>query len=186
MDFQAIENFIVHFLLPILVFLFVFYLIVKRTIKTIKRFISSKQILKKSKSLDQKKFNGITLANKLYTQKQRLTNTFDALSKRKKRSVSNYLTYKTKELEAIINSIYGGVIKRSNKKIKIIILKDNKIIGKLIIKNTIENIIHFCNKYHCLNELIIFFHHLPTAILESSEYEIEVPTTDYIITYQIK
>ena len=160
--------------------------IVFRLFKTARIYLGTKSYVRKSKKLRKKKFNGIKLTEKIEKKRKKNTNTYQTLKGRGKKLTKKYFNYKIEELPVITRYSYGKLLKRSKKRLIIIVKNDHKTIRKIKLKKGLKNMIQLTNKYSCLDEFIHFLHNLPEAILEQQDYDIYVGDEDVSIGYIIK
>lgn len=163
----------------------VLYLIF-RIFKTASIYLGTKRYVKKSKRLRKKKFNGIILTDKIKKKRKKNTNEYSRLKGRGKKFVKKYFIYKLEELPVITRYSYGKLLKRSKKRLLIIVKNESRTIKKIKMKKGLKNLIQVTNKHKCLDELISFLHNLPEAILEQQDYDIYVGEEDISIGYLIK
>lgn len=186
MNFANILDTILRVVVPITFLVLILYLIIKRLNKTARLHLGMKRYVKQATKLDRKKHNGLQLVSKIKNRRKRRTNSFESLRMRGKRPVRKYFIHKTEELPVFVKYTHGKLLKRANKKVRILVKQDSKTLHKTYLKQGTKDLIALSNEYHCLNELITFLHHLPDAILEDRHYDIYVPSSDLTITYQIK
>ena len=160
--------------------------IIFRLFKTARIYLGTKSYVRKSKKLRKKKFNGILLTDKIKKKRKKNTNEFSKLRGRGKKLVKKYFNYKLEELPVITRYSYGKLLKRSKKKLMIIVKNDRKTLKKINMKKGLKNLIQVTNKYQCLDEVIHFLHNLPDAILEQQDYDIYVGEEEISIGYVIK
>lgn len=164
----------------------VFYLISYRLYKTAMIYVNAQSYVKKSKKIRKKKYNGILLVEKIQKKRKKNTNTFHDLKRKAKNQVRKYFTYKLEELPVIRKYSYGKLLKRNNKRVVIIIRNEKKILKKMYMTKGVRHLIDATNKYNCLNELILFLHNLPDALLEKQDYDIYLNEQDVLIGYDVK
>jgi len=187
MNFQelidlAIENWLYTLIIGIIVLFILF-----RLLRTARMYLGAKGYVRKAKKLDRKKFNGINLVDKIQKKRKKETNSFKKLRGGAKKKVRKYLNHKFDELPVFIRYSYGKLFKRSNDKLMIVIKNERKTLKKIRLKKGIKHVIEATNKYDCLDEMILFLHNLPDAILEQQEYDVYVPgENEVLIAYQIK
>ncbi len=157
-----------------------------RLFKTAKIYLGTKSYVRKSKKKRKKKFNGIQLTDKIQKKRKKNTNEYSKLRGRGKKLVKKYLNYKLEELPVITRYSYGKLLKRSKKRLIIIVKNDRKTLKKVNMKKGLKNLIQTTNKFHCLDELIHFLHNLPEAILEQQDYDIYIGEEGISIGYVIK
>lgn len=175
------ENFVLAFLLTdIAIFLIV------RLFKTADIHLATKSQVKKTKKSRKKKYNGILLVEKIKKKRKKNSNSFQKLNSRGKKLTKKYFKYKLKALPIITKYSYGKFFKRSNKKITIVAKNSRKTLIKISMTNGLKNMIKLTNKYHCLDEFILFLHHLPDAILDQSHYDFFIGETDISVSYLVK
>jgi hypothetical protein len=184
MDFSAIftKQYLPYTIGIALIIIFIIY----RSFKSIKMYIGARSYVRKSKRLRKRKYNGLTLVE--YTKKKRKknTNNFSKLRRRAKKKVKQYFTFKSEELPVVTRYAEGKLLKSSKKNTVLIVRNDQKVLKRIKIKNSQKNMIQVVDKYECLNEFLSFLHHLPDAILEKQDYDIYIPESDILITYEIK
>lgn len=186
MDLTVILDTLFSVILPIFLILIITYLLLRRVIRTAKAHLSMKKFVKESIRKDRKKFNGLQLTDKVKRRRKRHTNSFQYLRMRGKRPVRQYFIHKSQELPVFVRYAKGKLLKRSRSRLRILVKQEKRTLGKYPIKQGPKGLIELTNEHQCLNELIVFLHHLPDAILEQRPYDIYVPTSDTTITYQIK
>ena len=157
-----------------------------RLYKTALIYLGTKRYVKKSKKLRKKKFNGIFLTEKIKMKRKKNTNSFQKLRGRSKKLTKKYFNYKLEELPVITRYSYGKLLKRSNKKLIIIIKNDKRTLKKIKMKKGLKTMINITNKYECLDEFILFLHNLPDAILDQQYYDIYVGENGISIGYTVK
>ncbi len=177
----AVDNYVYTAIVVIII-----TLVILRIRKTIRIHIGSKKYVKKSRKLRKRKFNGITLVDKIKRKRKKKTNNYLKLTYSGKRKVKKYLNYKSEELPIITKYSYGKLFKRSNNKLIIFAKRDKKIIKRVNLKKGPKNIIDFVNRYECLNEMIVYLHNLPVAILDQQDYELNVKGKEISLGYKIK
>lgn len=159
--------------------------IISRFIKTAHIYLNAKSYVKKSKRLRKKKYNGNLLVEKIQNKRKKNTNSFHKLKRRGKNLVRKYFEYKLEELPVIRKYSYSKLIKRTNDKIVIVVKNEKKTILKFRLKNNIKKFIEITDKYDCLDDLILFLHNLPEALLEQQDYDIYLSDQDITIGYDI-
>lgn len=160
--------------------------IIFRVWKTARLYLGNKKYVKKSAKLRRKKFNGTTLVDKITKKRKKGTNSYSKLKGRGKKLTKKYLHYKVEELPIITKFSYGKLFKRSNDKLIIYVKNERKRVMKLKLKKGFKELVKLSNKYECIDELILFLHNLPDAIIEQEEYDIFLPDFDVSIGYKIK
>ena len=160
--------------------------IIIRLYKTARIYLGIKSYVKKSKKLRKKKFNGILLTDKIKRKRKRNSNEYENLKGRGKKLTKKFFNYKLEELPVITRYSYGKLLKRSNKKLIIIIKTERKTLKKLQMKKGLKNMIQVTNKYNCLDELIHYLHNLPEAIIKQKDYDISIGDEDVSIGYVVK
>lgn len=148
--------------------------------------LGHKKYVKKSVKLRRKKFNGVNLVEKTKKKRKKTTNSYNKLSHRGKKLVKKYLTYKAEELPIVTKFSYGKLFKRSSNKLMITVKNERKTIMKLKLKRGFKEMVKLSNKFECLDELILFLHELPGAIIDQQEYDVYINTQDVSIGYSIK
>jgi len=186
MDFDTFIELVTHNLIVSFVVVAIIVFIIYRLIKTARMYLGAKSYVKKAKKLDKKKFNGMTLVEKISKKRKKKTNSFKKLNGRGKKLVRKYLTHKFEELPVITRYARGKLFKRSNNRLIIIIKNERRTLKKIGMKNGMKQLIEVTNKYDCLDEVLTFFHNLPEAILEEQEYDVFFGEEDIVITYIIK
>lgn len=189
MSFQEIIDFIVlnwQLIVGGILLLLIVYLFIRRLIRTARMYLGAKNFVKKSKKLRKKKFNGFQLVDSIKNKRKRNTNSYEKLRRRAKRKVLKYINYKAEELPTFARYSYGKLLKRASDKLLIIFRGEKRTLEKISIKKVPKQLLEATNKYDCLNELIIFLHGLPQAILDKKEAHIFVREDDIQITYLIK
>lgn len=164
----------------------VIILIITRLFKTASIYLGTKRYVKKSKRLRKKKYSGLVLTEKIKKKRKKNTNTYKKLRGRGKKLTKKYFTYKIEELPVITRFSYGKLLKRSKKRIFIIVKNERRTLKKIKMKKAFKSFIQITDKYECLDEFIHFLHNLPEAILEQQEYDIFVGDEDLSIGYVIK
>ncbi|MBN2604430.1 MAG: hypothetical protein JXR62_01245 [Bacilli bacterium] len=165
---------------------FVMYMILYRSYKTARIYVAAQSYVKKSKKLRKKKYNGILLVENIQKKRKKNTNSFQKLKRRAKNQVRKYFNYKLEELPVIRKYSYGKLLKRNNKRIVIIIRNEKKILKKIYMAKGLKHLIDATNKYECLNEMILFLHNLPDALLEKQDYDIYLNEQEVLIGYDVK
>lgn len=186
MDLQTILSYFFDYFVPIVLGLIILFLTSRRLIKTAKMYMGMKSYVKNAIKLDRKKFNGLNLVEKIKRKRKRNTNTYQQLRGRAKRDVKKYFTHKVEEIPVCARYTYGKLFKRSKTKLTIYIKQDKKTLSKLTLKQGIKQFIDASNTHECLDEIITFLHHLPDAIIEKRPFDVTIPTTNLLLTYQIK
>lgn len=164
----------------------VLIIVLYRLFKTARIYLGIKSYVKKAKKLDKRKFNGSTLVDKISKKRKKKTNSFQMLRGKAKKMVLKYLTYKIEELPVITRYARGKLFKRSNSRLIILVKNEKTTLEKIGMKKGIKQLVDLTNKYDCLDEVLIFLHNLPAAILTQQEYEEFFGEEDIIITYRIK
>jgi hypothetical protein len=186
MNFDAIIQLVTDNLIISVVVAFVVLFLFYRLIRTARMYLGAKSYVKKARKLDKRKFNGLTLVDKIAKKRKKNTNSFKKLRGRAKKWVRKYLTHKFEELPIITRYSRGKLFKRSKNHLMIIVKNERKTLKKIKMKKGMKQLIEITNKYECLDEVIAFMHNLPEAILEDQDYDIFVSEADIMITYVIK
>ena len=149
-------------------------------------YMGAKRFVRKSKKNRKKKFNGLLLNDKIRKKRKKNTNSFSKLKGGAKKKVRKYVSYKVEELQIQVQYSYGKLLRRTKEKLQFKIIRDDKVVKRIKFKKPQKLILDATNKYNCLDEMIIFLHELPEAIIEQVDYEIYSDEGDCTITYQIK
>lgn len=182
---QLIQMAIDNLLYTILIVVIGGFIII-RLFKTASMYLGAKHYVRNATKLDKKKFNGLTLVDQTRKKRKKNSNSFNKLRQRSKNKTRRYFEYKLDELPVLCRFKHGKLFKRSKKEIIILVKKDKKVLKKITSKKSMKTLIQITNKYECLNEMVIFLHNLPEAILEEQDYDIFVGVEDIQITYQLK
>lgn len=156
---------------------------------TIKRLwfnFKSKRYLDKAKKLRDKKYNGIELVKTTQDKRKKQTNCYKRLKNTAKRKVDHYFDYKTKEIPNVFNFVENNSLKPSKKILYIVFKNDQKIISKQPIEIGYRQLIKNSDRFDCLDQIILFLHHLPEALLAQKEYDVYIEDEDMIITYEVQ
>ena len=187
MNFQSLLDLAQENLIPTIVIGAIVIFIIFRLFRTARIYLGMKSYVRKARKLDRKKFNGLTLVEKTSRKRKKDTNSFKKLRGSSKKKVRKYLNHKFEELPVFVRYSHGKLLKRSHQKLRIIIKNEKKTLKKISMKKAQKQIIDITNKYECLDEVIVFLHNLPEAIVEQQEYDIFVGEEDeIIISYQVK
>ena len=119
-DFYT-EN-LIYAMVGTVIVLFIFI----RLLKTAKIYLGTKSYVRKSKRLRKKKYNGILLIEKIKKKRKKNTNEYQKLKGRGKKHVKKYFNYKLEELPVITKYSYGKLLRRSKKKLIIIVRNERK------------------------------------------------------------
>jgi len=165
---------------------FVISMILYRLYKTALMYLGAKSYVKKSKKWRKKKYNGIQLVDKIRKKRKKNTNSYHKLNRRGKNLVRKYFNYKLEELPVIRKYSYGKLLKRNNKRLVILIRNEKKVLKKIYMAKGLKNLIDATNKYNCLDDMILFLHNLPDALLEQQDYDIYLNEQEVLIGYDIK
>lgn len=160
-------------------------LVIIRARKTFRIHLAARKYVKKAKKLRKKKWNGILLVDKIQRKRKKGTNTFNKLKGGGKKRVKKYFTYKIEELPVITKYSYGKLLRRSSNKLIIFARKEKKVVKKVKIKKGLNSLIDLVDRYNCLDEMILFLHNLPDAILNQQEYDIYITEQSISIGYII-
>lgn len=182
---QLIQLAIDNILYTVLITVIGGFLII-RIFKTARMYLGAKQYVRKATKLDKKKFNGMMLIDKTQRKRKRGSNSYNKLRRGSKNKVIRYFEHKLEELPVLCRFKHGKLFKRSKREVIIIIRRNKKVLKKITSKKNLKTLIQVTNKYECLNEMIIFLHNLPEAILEEQEYDIYIGEDDIQITYKLK
>lgn len=173
--------------IPFAVGFIVFIFILFRLWKTARMYMGAKRFVRKSKRSRKKKFNGLILNDKIRKKRKKNTNAFNKLRRGAKKKVRRYTAYKVDELRIHVQYSYGKLLRRTKEKLLVKVTRDSKVLKKIKFKKKpLKMILDVTTKYSCLDEMIIFLHELPDAILEQQEFEIYSDEGDVTITYEIK
>ena len=156
---------------------------------TIKRMwfnFKSNRYLDKAKKLRDKKYNGIELVKTTQEKRKKQTNCYKRLKNSAKKKVDHYFDYKTKEIPNIFNFVENNSLKPSKKILYIVFRNDQKIISKQPIEIGYRQLIKNSDRFDCLDQIILFLHHLPEALLAQKEYDVYIEDEDMIITYEVQ
>lgn len=186
MDLNTTITYILDNIIPVVLGILVLFLVIRRLFKTAKMYLGMKAYVKQAIKLDRKKFNGLSLVDKIKRKRKRHTNSFQFLRGSAKREVRKYFAHKAEELPVFTRYTYGKLFKRTKSKLTIYIKQGKKTLDKIHMKQGAKPLIEMSNLHQCVDELITFLHNLPDAILEKKPYEIYVTASDTNITYQIK
>jgi len=186
MDFETMLSYFFEYFVPIVVGLIILFLISRRLTKTAKMYLGMKAYVKQAIKLDRKKFNGLTLNDKIKRKRKRHSNSFQSLRGRAKRDVRKFFNHKVEEIPVFSRYTEGKLFKRAKAKVILYIKQDKKTLDKFTMKQGTRHLIEMSNKHNCLDEMITFLHHLPDAIIEKRTYDIYAPASDVSITYQVK
>lgn len=186
MTFTEVIQFVLDYIVPIVLGLLILYLLIKRLNKTAKIYLGMKKYVKQAIKLDRKKFNGLQLVDKIKRKRKRHSNSFQQLRGRAKRFTRRYFAHKIEEIPVFTRYTHGKLFKRSKSKVAVYIKQGKKTQEKIYMKHGVKRLIEATNHHHCLDEMITFLHYLPDAILEQRPYDIYVAATDVTITYQVK
>ena len=148
-------------------------------------YLSIKRYVNKSKRLRKKKYNGLKLVEYTAKKRKKNTNNYKKLKRRAKRKVKKYFQYKIDELPRIVKYAQGKLLKKSRKRLAIIVKNERKTLKKFHLTIGVKTILQLTNSYECLDEMILFFHHLPDAILADKDYDIFLDNEGILITYKI-
>lgn len=190
MDFEALTTTYMNqwelYTIPMGFIHFVLIILIWRMFKSISIYFGAKGFVKKSNKLRRKKYNGTTLVE--YTEKRRKknTNTYNKLRRKGKNKVEAYFKYKQEELPGITNYANGKMLKRNRQKLVIFVSNGQKKIKKIHMKKAFKDFVELTNKYECLDELILYLHNLPNAILNHQDYDIFVGEKEVAIGYELK
>jgi hypothetical protein len=165
---------------------FLLWVLLKRLVRTARGHLGMKRYVRQATRLDRKQYNGLQLLEKIKRRRKRKTNHFRGLRWLARRPVRRYFQHKSEELPVFVRYTSGKLLKRSKAKLRIVVKQGSKTVAKYKLKAGAREFIDLSNDHHCLNELIIFLHHLPDAILERRDYDIDVTSANLTITYQIK
>jgi hypothetical protein len=177
----AKDNLIVTIVIGLLMLFIIF-----RLNKAIHIHLGAKKYVRKSKKLRGKKYNGVRLGVLIKSKRKNGTNSYKKLRGRAKRMVKKYFNYKLEELPIITKYSYGKLYKVSHDRLIIFAKNKKRIVKKVRIKKGLNDLIDFTNKYECLDEMVLFLHNLPEAILEKQNYDVYVSEQDISIGYKIK
>lgn len=177
----ALDNYIYTIVIAVLILF-----LITRMIRSIKMHSSAKKYVKGAKKMDRKKHNGVSLVDQTKRKRKRNSNSFSKLRQRSKNKVRTYLEYKLDELPILCRYKYGRFLKRSKKDVTLVIKRGSKTLKKIHGKKSMKQLIELTNTYDCLDEVIIFLHELPDAILNEKEHSTFVGLDDIEITYKIK
>lgn len=186
MTFTEILQYILDYIVPIVLGLIILFLLIKRLNKTAKMYLGMKKYVKQAIKLDRKKFNGLQLVDKIKRKRKRHSNSFQQLRGRAKRLTRKYFAHKVEEIPVFTRYTHGKLFKRSKHKIAIYVKQGKKTQEKIYMKHGVKRLIETTNKQHCLDEMITFLHYLPDAIIEQRAYDIYIEATDMSISYQVK
>lgn len=186
MSWSELLDILLGFVLPVMLGSFLFWLLLKRVLRTARGHLGMRRYVRQATRLDRKKHNGLELLDKVKRRRKRNSNTFSGLRLFGRGPVRRYLVHKSEELPVFVRYTSGKLLKRSKAKLRLVVKQGSKTIAKYKLKSGIHDFIDLSNDHHCLTELIIFLHHLPDAVLERRDYEIDVPHNNLTITYQIK
>lgn len=187
MNFQSIIDLAIDNILYTVVIGVIVIFILFRLFRTARMYLGAKSFVRKSRRLDRKKYSGLVLVDKIKRKRKKDSNSFKKLRGSAKKKVRKYLGYKFDELPVFTRYSYGKLLKRSNDKLRIIIKNERKTLKRISMKKGQKQLIDIINKYNCLDEVIIFLHNLPEAIIEQQEYDVIVgEDEEIIITYQVK
>lgn len=165
----------------VIIFFILRYFIKKKWLQ-----IKTKRFVKQSKKRRNKHFNGIKLVEKTKTKRKKNTNTFKKLRRSSKKHVTKYLQYKSQEIPKILNVAANDSLKSSKSVLYIIFKNEKKVLSKVAIELSYKPLINNSNTYECLDEIILFLHHLPDALLEKKDYDVFIQDKNMLITYEIK
>lgn len=186
MNFQQIIEAAMNNLPVTIAVILVFGFLLLRIFKTARMYLGAKSYVKSAIKLDRKKFNGLQLVDKTKRKRKKESNSFNKLRQRAKNQVRKYFEHKLEELPVFTAYAHGKLFKRSSNNLSILIKRDKKVLKKITNRKGMKNLLEAVNKYQCLDEMVIFLHNLPEAILESNEYDIYCDMQDITITYAIK
>ncbi|MEC9484379.1 MAG: hypothetical protein UMR38_00715 [Candidatus Izemoplasma sp.] len=161
------------------------YFIVKKLFKNMLYYAIVKRFVNKSKRLRKKKYNGLMLVEYTKQKRKKNTNSYKKLKRRAKRKVKKYFIYKIDELPRIVKYTQSKLLKKSRKRLTIIIKNERKTVKKFYLTIGVKPILQLTDTYQCLDEMIQFFHHLPDAILADKDYDIFLDHEGILITYKI-
>lgn len=176
------SEYVLYTVLGILLLLFILNLVIRRLWFNFK----SNRYLAKAKRLREKKYNGIELVKTTQDKRRKNTNCFKRLKGSSKKKIEHYLDYKTKELPNIFNFVENNSLKPSKKILYIVFKNDQKIVSKQPIEIGYRQLIRNSDKFDCLDQIILFLHHLPDALLAQKEYDVYIEDEDMIITYEVE
>lgn len=148
--------------------------------------IKTKRFVKQSKKRRNKHFNGMKLVEKTKTKRKKNTNTFKKLRRSSKKQVTKYLHYKSQEIPKMLNVAANDSLKPGKSILYIIFKNEKKVLSKVAIELSYKPLINNSNTYECLDEIILFLHHLPEALLEKKDYDVFIQDKNMLITYEIK
>ena len=186
MTYEIIDGVTVSDIIGYLLICLIVYLILRRMTKIARQHLAMKNFVKKSIRLDRKKFDGNSLVDKIKRRRKRHTNSFQYLRGGAKRLVRRYFNHKSEELPVIARYANGGLFKRSNNKIVFYVKQGKKTLNKYTLKKGAKFFVDLTNQYNCVDELIVFLHQLPDAVLEKKIIDIYSTIGDVTLTYQIK
>ena len=175
------DNFIIALIVTVMTLL-----ILIRLFKSARIYLGIKSYIRNTKKLRKKKFNGILLTEKITKKRKKNTNQYSKLKSKGKKLVKKYFTYKLEELPVITRYSYGKLLRRSKKKIVIIVKNEHKTIKKVSMKKGLKNLLQLTDNYKCLDELIYFLHNIPEAILKQQDYGVFIGEEEISIGYLIK
>lgn len=176
------NEYILYTILGLLLLLFILNLVIRRCWFKYK----SNRYLAKAQKLREKKFNGIELVKTTQDKRRKHTNCYKRLKGSAKKKVEHYLDYKSKELPNVFNFVENHSLKPSKKILYIVFKSDQKILSKQPIEIGYRQLIKNSDKYDCLDQIILFLHHLPEALLAEKEYDVYIEDEDMIITYEVE
>jgi len=186
MTLSDVLQFVIDNIIFVVLGLIVLFLVLKRLNKSAKMYLRMKKYVKQTKKLNQRRFNGLTLVDKIKRKRKRHTNDFRHLRRRPKREVRKYLAHKMEEIPVLTRYSYGKLFKRSKNKAMFYLKLGKRNKSKWTAKHGVKHWIELSDEYACIDEMIVFLHHLPEAILDKRDYEMHIEATDITITYQIK
>ena len=155
-------------------------------VRSARRHLAMKNFVKKSLKLDRKKFNGEQLVHKIRRKRKRKTNSFQYLRGSARRAVRKYFNHKTDELPVVTKYANGGLFKRSNNKLVLYVKQGRRTLDKYTLKKSSKPLIDSTNSHNCVDEMILFLHQLPDAIIDNKPLELYSESNGVHLTYQIK
>ncbi len=179
-------DFTQYLTLPNLVIGGIAIIIIIRLFNNVRIFFGAKSYVKKASKLRRKKYNGLILVESTKKRRKKNSNSYQKLKHKPKSLVEKYFKYKEDELPGMRNYARGSAFRRNKEKLYIYVSNGKKQIMKFSMKKATKKFIDVTNKYNCLDEVVVYLHHLPEAILKHEEYEIFISDADVSIGYQIK
>lgn len=164
---------------------FFLILLCRRLINNFRSYFGTKGFAEKSNRLRRKKFNGIDLVKLIKRKDKKKRNTYKEMPRSVKIKVEDYFRYKENELPGVTNYSFGKMFKKSKHHVLVYVSDGNKRLMSIKMKGAHKKFIKLSNEHECLDDIIVYLHHLPEAILNRQNYIITLRGKHISIGYEI-